>query len=40
MKLPPVEYGAPETVSEAVELLAGHLDQASVLADGQSLIPR
>jgi aerobic carbon-monoxide dehydrogenase medium subunit len=39
MKLPPVEYEAPQTVSETVELLAGHLDQASVLAGGQSLIP-
>jgi aerobic carbon-monoxide dehydrogenase medium subunit len=39
MKLPYVDYEAPATVSEAVELLAGHLDQASVLAGGQSLIP-
>jgi aerobic carbon-monoxide dehydrogenase medium subunit len=39
MKLPPVDYEAPTTVSEAVELLAEHLDQASVLAGGQSLIP-
>jgi aerobic carbon-monoxide dehydrogenase medium subunit len=39
MKLPPFEYEAPETVSEAVELLAEHLDEASVLAGGQSLIP-
>lgn len=39
MKLPPVDYEAPETVSEAVDLLAEHLDQASVLAGGQSLIP-
>ena len=39
MKLPPVDYEAPETVSEAVELLGEHLDQASVLAGGQSLIP-
>jgi carbon-monoxide dehydrogenase medium subunit len=39
MKLPPVDYEAPETVSEVVELLAEHLDQASVLAGGQSLIP-
>ena len=39
MKLPPVEYEAPKTVSEAVELLGEHLDQASVLAGGQSLIP-
>ena len=39
MKLPPVDYESPETVSEAVELLAEHLDEASVLAGGQSLIP-
>jgi carbon-monoxide dehydrogenase medium subunit len=39
MKLPHVDYEAPETVSEAVELLAEHLDEASVLAGGQSLIP-
>ncbi|HMD94228.1 MAG TPA: xanthine dehydrogenase family protein subunit M [Trebonia sp.] len=39
MKLPPVEYEAPETVPEAMELLAEHLDEASVLAGGQSLIP-
>src|SRR5215472_1407392 len=39
MKLPPVEYEAPTTVAEAVDLLAEHLDEASVLAGGQSLIP-
>jgi aerobic carbon-monoxide dehydrogenase medium subunit len=39
MKLPPFDYEAPTAVSEAVELLAEHLDQASVLAGGQSLIP-
>jgi carbon-monoxide dehydrogenase medium subunit len=39
MKLPHVGYEAPEAVSEAVELLAEHLDEASVLAGGQSLIP-
>jgi CO/xanthine dehydrogenase FAD-binding subunit len=39
MKLPPVDYEAPETVSEVVGLLAGHEDEASVLAGGQSLIP-
>src|SRR6516164_4108941 len=39
MKLPPVDYVAPRTVSEAVELLAEHQDDASVLAGGQSLIP-
>ena len=39
MKLPPVEYEAPTTVVEAIDLLAGQLDEASVLAGGQSLIP-
>jgi aerobic carbon-monoxide dehydrogenase medium subunit len=39
MKLPQVDYEAPQTVSEAVELLAEHEDDASVLAGGQSLIP-
>jgi len=39
MKLPQFDYEAPTTVSEAVELLAEQLDEASVLAGGQSLIP-
>ena len=39
MKLPHVEYEAPATVAEAVDLLAEHQDEASVLAGGQSLIP-
>jgi len=39
MKLPPVGYEVPATAAEAVELLAEHLDEASVLAGGQSLIP-
>jgi len=39
MKLPLFDYEAPQTVSEAVELLAEHGDEASVLAGGQSLIP-
>jgi carbon-monoxide dehydrogenase medium subunit len=39
MKLPPFEYEAPTTVAEAIGLLAEHLDEASVLAGGQSLIP-
>jgi carbon-monoxide dehydrogenase medium subunit len=39
MKLPPVEYEAPTTVAGAVDLLAEHQDEASVLAGGQSLIP-
>ena len=39
MKLPPFDYEAPETTAEAIELLAEHDDDASVLAGGQSLIP-
>jgi aerobic carbon-monoxide dehydrogenase medium subunit len=39
MKLPQFDYEAPATVSEALELLAEHQDEASVLAGGQSLIP-
>jgi len=39
MKLPPVEYEAPTTVDGAIDLLAEHVDEASVLAGGQSLIP-
>jgi aerobic carbon-monoxide dehydrogenase medium subunit len=39
MKLPQFDYEAPETISEAVELLAEHQDEASLLAGGQSLIP-
>ena len=39
MKLPPFDYEAPETVAAAVDLLAEHQDEASVLAGGQSLIP-
>jgi len=39
MKLPHVDYEAPQTVSEAIELLAEYQDDANVLAGGQSLIP-
>ena len=39
MKLPPVEYEAPTTVADAIDLLAEYQDEASVLAGGQSLIP-
>ena len=39
MKLPYVEYEAPTTMAEAVDLLAEYQDEASVLAGGQSLIP-
>jgi aerobic carbon-monoxide dehydrogenase medium subunit len=39
MKLPPVDYEAPTTVSEALGLLAEYTDDASILAGGQSLIP-
>jgi CO/xanthine dehydrogenase FAD-binding subunit len=39
MKLPAVDYEAPTTIAEAIDLLAEHQDEASVLAGGQSLIP-
>jgi aerobic carbon-monoxide dehydrogenase medium subunit len=39
VKLPYVEYEVPATVADAVDLLAEHQDEASVLAGGQSLIP-
>ena len=39
MKLPPFEYEAPTTVADAIDVLAEQLDEASVLAGGQSLIP-
>ena len=39
VKLPHVEYEVLATVAEAVELLAEHQGEASVLAGGQSLIP-
>jgi carbon-monoxide dehydrogenase medium subunit len=39
VKLPDVEYEAPASIAEAVDSLAEHQDEASVLAGGQSLIP-
>ena len=39
MKPPPVVYHGPDTVDEAVRLLAEHGAQAKVLAGGQSLVP-
>ncbi len=39
MKLPQFDYQAPQTIAEAIELLAKYEDDASVLAGGQSLIP-
>lgn len=39
MKAAPFEYARPETVGEAVHLLAEHGDDAKVLAGGQSLMP-
>jgi aerobic carbon-monoxide dehydrogenase medium subunit len=35
----PFEYDRPETLDEALDLLAQHGDEAKVLAGGQSLIP-
>ena len=39
MKPPPFGYSRPESVSEAVEMLASAGEEAKVLAGGQSLIP-
>lgn len=39
MKPPPFEYRRPETIEEALTLLAQHGDEAKVLAGGQSLVP-
>ncbi len=39
MKPPPFNYVAPATLTEALEILAGHAADAKVLAGGQSLIP-
>jgi CO/xanthine dehydrogenase FAD-binding subunit len=39
MKPPPFAYEAPETLDEALALLAEHGDDAKLLAGGQSLVP-
>jgi CO/xanthine dehydrogenase FAD-binding subunit len=39
MKPAPFEYDAPESVEEALDLLARHGEDAKVLAGGQSLVP-
>jgi CO/xanthine dehydrogenase FAD-binding subunit len=39
VKPPPFEYAAPESLDEALALLAEHGDEAKVLAGGQSLVP-
>ena len=39
MKPAPFRYERPETVEEAVAILAEHGDEAKVLAGGQSLVP-
>ena len=39
MKPPPFEYHAPESLDEAVALLAAHGDECRPLAGGQSLVP-
>jgi aerobic carbon-monoxide dehydrogenase medium subunit len=39
LKPPPFEYHAPDTIDEALALLAEHGDEAKPLAGGQSLIP-
>jgi len=38
MKLPPLEYACPSSLSEAIALLASH-DDAKAIAGGQSLVP-
>jgi carbon-monoxide dehydrogenase medium subunit len=39
MKLPPLDYACPATLSEAVALLASHDGDAKAIAGGQSLMP-
>jgi aerobic carbon-monoxide dehydrogenase medium subunit len=39
MKLPPLEYACPSSLSEAVALLSAHGGEAKALAGGQSLVP-
>jgi len=39
MKLPPLEYACPASLSEAVALLAAHGGDARAIAGGQSLMP-
>jgi carbon-monoxide dehydrogenase medium subunit len=39
MKLPPLEYACPATLSEAVALLASRDGDAKAIAGGQSLVP-
>src|SRR5687767_7688996 len=39
MKPPPFDYTAPETLEEALALLAAHGDDALPIAGGQSLVP-
>ncbi|HEX6110296.1 MAG TPA: FAD binding domain-containing protein, partial [Ktedonobacteraceae bacterium] len=39
MKPPKFRYFAPQSVEEALALLAEHADGARVLAGGQSLVP-
>ena len=39
MKPPPFDYAAPDSVDEAIRLLADNPDGTSLLAGGQSLMP-
>jgi carbon-monoxide dehydrogenase medium subunit len=39
MKLPPLEYACPTSLSEAIALLAAHDGDAKAIAGGQSLMP-
>jgi carbon-monoxide dehydrogenase medium subunit len=39
LKPPPFEYHRPESLAEALQIMADHGDQAKLLAGGQSLLP-
>lgn len=39
MKAPDFEYLAPETLADALDMLARHGDDAAIIAGGQSLLP-
>lgn len=39
MKTPPLEYTAPGTLEEVLDLLGEHGDEAKIIAGGQSLVP-
>src|SRR5690242_21877234 len=39
MKLPAFDYACPDTIGEAIALLAAHAGEAKPIAGGQSLVP-